>query len=245
MSRLATLSSKVEHYSAAIRGLVTLYIHRGYPTDEVHKWLYSNITKRWNDRLTDKPVTESTDVLVLKTQYNLAWDYFNAHQLGDVIFGYWREWLERADAGNFNLTFPPPDPEDWRAPRTRGDGAVDTWDMRKTSLFNSRIILSRKRTRNFMDLSNLWKKTVLENLEEQALDIYLDNAARFTANTVQRPDFPDVNAQVVGPRRHTQVGQSDEDNYVQRPHARGSSPDLAGSSWSSAPMGQWGRGSRR
>jgi len=96
-----------------------------------------------------------------------------------------------------------------------------------------------------MDLSNLWKKTVLENLEEQVLDIYLDNAARFTANTVQHPDFPDVNAQVIGPRRHTQVGQSDEDNYVQRPHARGSSPDLAGSSWSSAPMGQWGRGSRR
>src|SRR5580693_4225417 len=31
MSRLATLSSKVEHYSAAMRGLVTLYIHRGYP----------------------------------------------------------------------------------------------------------------------------------------------------------------------------------------------------------------------
>lgn len=181
MSRLATLSSKIEHYSVAMRALVTLYIHRGYPVDEVHKWLYSNITKRWKSRLTNTHVTESTDILVLKTQYNLTWNYFNATQLGDVIFGYWREWLERADAGNHNLEFPAPDLEDWRAPRRREVGAVDTWDLRKTSLFNSRIIVSRKRTRNFMDISNLWKKTVLENLEEQTLDDILVTAARYTA----------------------------------------------------------------
>jgi hypothetical protein len=49
MSRLATLSSKLDHYLAAMRGLVALYIHRGYPADEVHKWLYSNFLKDRNN----------------------------------------------------------------------------------------------------------------------------------------------------------------------------------------------------
>src|ERR1700722_16137278 len=115
MSRLATLSSKHEHYHEAMRGLVALYIHRGYPADEVHKWLYSNLAKRWNQRLEVKqPSTESAEILVLKTQYNLAWNYFNAHQLGDTIFDYWREWLRRADSGEFNQEFPKPSQTDQR-----------------------------------------------------------------------------------------------------------------------------------
>jgi hypothetical protein len=246
MSRLATLSSKVEHYSAAMRGLVTLYIHRGYPVDEVHKWLYSNAAKRWKNRLVAIHATESTDVLVLKTQYNLAWNYFNAHQLGDVIFGYWREWLERADAGRHNLTFPAPNLEDYRDPRRRGEGYDDCWDLRKTSLFNSRIILSRKRTRNFMDLSNMWKKTVLENLEEQALNDIVGTSARYTATApeVTRPDFPDVNAFVVGSRRQPQVDQPEEGELLERPYDRGSSPDLVSTEWRNAASGTWGRGSR-
>jgi hypothetical protein len=35
----------------------------------------------------------AADVLVLKTQYNITWNYFNSHELGDIIFNYWREWL--------------------------------------------------------------------------------------------------------------------------------------------------------
>ena len=93
MSQLATLSSKYEHYLAAMQGLVALYICQGYPANEVHKWLYSNLSRRWNDRLADQHSAEGADVLVLKTQYNLAWNYFNAHQLGDTIFGFWHEWL--------------------------------------------------------------------------------------------------------------------------------------------------------
>ena len=34
MSRMAVLSSKEEHYNEALRGLVSLYIHRGYPADD-------------------------------------------------------------------------------------------------------------------------------------------------------------------------------------------------------------------
>jgi hypothetical protein len=243
MSRLATLSSKIEHYLAAMRGLVTLYIRRGYPDYEVHKWLRSNLSKRWNERLAVKTASESSDILVLKTQYNLAWNYFNAHQLGDTIFDYWREWLERADAGNFNQQFPAPDKGDLRTtPWETGVNVRGLWDLRQTNLFNSKVILSRKRTRNFLDLTNLWKKSVIENLEEQTLDDIVGTAARYAA--LKRPLIPDVNTAVVGPRlKRSRVDPSnDEENTVEHVAHRSSSPTPT--AWTNAPMGSWGRGSR-
>jgi len=246
MSRLATLSSLLEHYLAAMRGLVALYLRRGYPADEVHKWLYSNLSRRWNERLTNKPVIESSDILVLKTQYNLAWNYFNSHQLGDTIFGYWREWLNRADAGEFNQEFPAPSTSDPRVSDWSADQVVGRWDLRETSIFNSKVILSRKRTRNFLDLTNLWKKSVIENLEELTLDDLVNNAARFAA--LKRPLIPDVNTAVVGPRlKRTRVATEEvnSDNEVEHVAHRSSSPTPTGSGWASAPMGTWGRGSRR
>ena len=242
MSRLATLSSKLEHYSAAMRGLVALYIHRGYPADEVHKWLYSNLSRRWDNRLADKPAPESADILVLKTQYNLAWNYFNSHQLGDTIFGYWREWLERADTGNFNNEFPPPEKRDLRTSNWGTRETEGLWDLRKTNIFNSRVILSRKRTRNLLDLTNLWKKSVMENLEEQALDDILGDAARYTA--LKRPLAPDINTAVVGPRlKRTRVDPSAmEEDTVEHVSRRSSSPTPT--AWRNAAMGSWGRGSR-
>jgi hypothetical protein len=243
MSRLATLSSKLEHYLAAMRGLVTLYIRRGYPVDEVHKWLHSNLSSRWNNRLAVKAASESSDILVLKTQYNLAWNYFNAHQLGDTIFDYWREWLERADAGNYNQTFPSPDKGDLRTtPWETGEDVRGLWDLRKTNIFNTKVILSRKRTRNFLDLTNLWKKSVIENLEEQTLDDIVGKAARYAA--LKRPLIPDINTAVVGPRlKRSRVAPSnDEEDTVEHVAHRSSSPTPT--AWTNAPMGSWGRGSR-
>ena len=46
MSRLAVLSSTMETYTEALKDLIKLYIHRGYPADLVHKWYYSNIQVR-------------------------------------------------------------------------------------------------------------------------------------------------------------------------------------------------------
>jgi hypothetical protein len=244
MSRLATLSSKLEHYLAAMRGLVTLYLRRGYPADEVHKWLYSNISKRWNERLQVKPVSSGPDVLVLKTQYNLAWNYFNANQLGDTIFGYWREWLNRADTGDFNQEFPAPDERDLRTSDWReGVGkSVGLWDLRETSLLKSRIILSRKRTRNFLDLTNLWKRSIVENLEELTLDDIVNTAARYTA--LKRPLIPDINTMVTGPRlkRAREALDTDSELTVEHVARRSSSPAPTG--WTSGSMSMWGRGSR-
>ncbi len=236
MSRLATLSSKFEHYSAAMKGLVLLYIKRGYPVADVHKWLTSNVTKRWETRLADSSTRESTDVLVMKTQYNVAWNYFNASQLGDVIFGYWGEWLKRADAGNFDREYPPPDPKDLRVSDWGNLETPGHWDMRETNLFNSRVILSRKRTRNFLDISNLWKKTVLQNIEGQVLDDFVQRAA--IAASAKRPLIPDINVLVAGPApKKRKDNDSDEEVVgVRRP-----SP-TPGNAWASGSLSTWGRG---
>jgi hypothetical protein len=248
MSRLATLSSKLDHYLAAMRSLVALYIRRGYPADEVHKWLYSNLSKRWNNRLADNPSAnrDSQDVLVLKTQYNLAWNYFNAHELGDTIFNYWREWLRRADTGDFNQEFPAPESHD---SRTSGfclgaDAASsEKWDLRETKLFNSKVILSRKRTRNFLDLTNLWKRTVITGIEGNTAN---DIAANFNRLSLKRTLVPDVNNEVVGRRpKNRRVDHSNTDNDDHLPvHRRFPSPTPGTSQWQSAAMGSWGRGSR-
>ena len=248
MSRLAVLSSKIEHYSEALKGLVTLYIQRGYPVDEVHKWLCSNVTKRWNERHTNRQVEPrgSADVLVLKTQYNLAWNYFNATQLGDTIFNYWREWLERADAGNFDQQYPAPSSKDTRvSPWESGTDVPGQWDVRKTNLFNSRVIISRKRTRNMLDLTNLWKRSVIETQEDLVLDDYVERALQVRTNS-KHPISIDVNTAVAGPslqrRRVGEDGESLSDNELLPVWQRRSSPTPEG--WRSGAMSSWGRGSR-
>jgi len=236
MSRLATLSSKLEHYLAAMRGLVALYIRRGYPVDEVHKWLYANLSKRWESRLTERPAQDA-NVLVLKTQYNLAWNYFNAHQLGDTIFGYWREWLRRSDTGDFNDEFPAPGKTNTGSSHGLDTGLVD---LRETNIFNSKVILSRKRTRNFLDLSNLWKKSVLEKNDELTIDSLLTNAAQRFAQ--EGPFIPDINAVAGGSR--LKRPREDPDSAMESTHVarrdRSSSPTP--DAWRSGAMGTWGRG---
>jgi hypothetical protein len=38
------------------------------------------------------------------------------------------------------------------------------------NMLESRVIVSKKRTRNLLDLANTWKTTVLAQLEEQVLE---------------------------------------------------------------------------
>jgi hypothetical protein len=184
MSRLATLSSKKSHYTDSMKGLVTLYVKRGYPVELVQTWLKNNYQERWNKRLDTREVPSQLETpLVLKTEFNTAWNYFNATELKNIIFGYWREWLDRADRGQFNLEFPAPRDEDQGyfdtaqrftvavkpfAGHDRQDDAeaILVPDIRKIGILNRRLITSRKRTRNLFDLTSFWKKTVLEKLDD-------------------------------------------------------------------------------
>jgi hypothetical protein len=194
MSRLATLSSTLPVYKSALYDLIAMYKKRGYPYQMLHEWTQKYFEERWLKRLSidsrDKPDAHA-DVLVLKTEYNTAWNYFSAAQLGNTILGYWSEWLTRAETQSFNDEFPqcppragdvecaphlgtslPTRPEEANDPGVLpdlGEGADGHhWyvpDVRKLSIARSRTITSRKRVRNMMDLTNSWKKEVLSGID--------------------------------------------------------------------------------
>jgi len=43
-------------------------------------------------------------------------------------------------------------------------------DIRKLDILQRQMIISRKRTRNLFDLTNLWKNIVLTNMDQQVLE---------------------------------------------------------------------------
>ena len=88
MSWLAMLSSEFPTYLDAVHDLVCLYVKRGYPMDLVNAWVRKYLQTRWEQRLSNKPVSSETEsVLVLKTHYNPTWNYFSTKELGDTILG--------------------------------------------------------------------------------------------------------------------------------------------------------------
>ena len=95
LSRLAGLSSMPQTYTEAVRDLVALYIKRGYPAQIINAWTSKYFEERWQKRHAPKKDDDNEDarqgVLVLKSHYNLAWNYLKAKELGDTMLGYWRE----------------------------------------------------------------------------------------------------------------------------------------------------------
>lgn len=96
MSRLATLSSKLEHYREAISDLQALYMVRGYPEALVKTWSKEYFRVSWEKRLM---VTEERprNLLVLKTEFNPIWSAFNVHELGKTITDSWQSSLAVLD----------------------------------------------------------------------------------------------------------------------------------------------------
>ena len=178
MSRLATISSLRSTYCDAIKSLAALYIARGYPSDLVYHWLSINIKERWEKRLNDNR-QQRDSVLVLKSEFNTAWNYFNASELGNTILGFWRDWLQHAEEGNYNINFPHyttdrVDLEDTRPGLLSSVIGLDGLpaaipDIRKLEFLRRRFIVSRKRTRNLFDLTSLWKNIVLSKMDQQIL----------------------------------------------------------------------------
>jgi hypothetical protein len=263
MSRLATLSSTITSYKDALSAMITLYVTRGYPRPLVISWVNKCATERWQKRLeSSKPSTEPESVLVLKTEYNPAWNYFNAAELGNRIFSYWTEWLDRAKRGDFNTKFPPPPVEDKSDILSGVDWWLnkpsenpDTWshpilDITRTGIMNRRVITSRKRTRNLMDFASLWKRTVLEQLDELVLDEIHDpppiaQPSTASADTRQTTldtwitSNPEGSLIESNPREHDALS----DDELQPVRYRERSPSVP-ASWSAAHMGTWGHGSR-
>ena len=229
MSRLATLCSTRHAYIKACKGLVALYVKRGYPIDLCCHWLKNNIHQRWNNRL-EVIEREHVDVLVLKTEYNPIWNYFNAKELGNTMFEYWRDYLEKGEAGKLTAIerdyIPPPksyEHDCFSRLTVRLDvpgGYVPELDVRQIGILNRRTILSRKRTRNLMDLASLWKKVVFQSLDERVLE------ERDIVPFVPK-DSGALPVQEVSSKRKLELlaEDSDSDDYVgHRQHKRARSP---------------------
>lgn len=95
MSRLATLSSRLEHYQEAIADLRSLYVARGYPDALVRKWTLEFYGKRWEDRLGAPTAQENS--FVLKSHFNPVWSAFNVHELGKIVTDSWLSSLAEFD----------------------------------------------------------------------------------------------------------------------------------------------------
>lgn len=156
-----------------------LYI--GYPQPLVLKWLRDNINQRWIQRFRNRS-DESDPVLVLKSHYNTAWDNFNAQEIQNRMFEYWREWVQRATRGDYSIEFPICDKPDSEAfSYSHGHNKVEVklpggdtiWvpNIINTDILNRRVLVSKRRNRQMKDLVNLWNKSILKNVEEdEALD---------------------------------------------------------------------------
>jgi hypothetical protein len=185
-SRLAVLCSSKETYIGAIKDLNALYLIRGYPEPLVMSWCKKNLQERWDKRYAIRTQKEHSEgVLVLKTRFDDVWNWFSATELGNAVTGYWTEWLDRAEKGQFtndpaNL-FRPYNPAeqhgiddvlpDLFTEVSNGAGdTVFTPDLRKIGITGRRWLVSRKRNANLLDLANLWKKTVFEKLDNAIAD---------------------------------------------------------------------------
>ncbi|OJT03966.1 hypothetical protein TRAPUB_5352 [Trametes pubescens] len=186
LSRLATISSTLPVYVEAAKDLVSLYVHRGYPQDIVSTWAKRYVKPRWENRLSDNSERALEGVLVLKSEYNPIWNYFNAKELGDTIFNYWNAWYEKAERGSYVNTnnidnyYPAPDkplpgsfavlPDLLTRVQGRDGQPVEVADLRKIQLIGNRVLVSKKRTKNLFDLTSLWKRIVFQKLDEKALE---------------------------------------------------------------------------
>lgn len=235
MSRLATLCSSRSYYYDAIHELKTLYIKRGYPSDLVQNWIKKNYTTRWNQRLneasSDARRADSEDVLVLKTEFNTAWNFFNAKELSETMFESWRSYLDGAERNQFSLPLRRYDLGDLEKdlvepafcaalPGRVPDEPFMMPDVRKTSILNYKLITSRKRTRNLMDLTNLWKKVVITHIEEDIhtapdsdSDMELHRASPSADALNMQALFEDVGFRQLAATQSTSRGDSSDDLY--------------------------------
>ena len=221
MSRLAVLCSEISSYTEALKDLVILYVRRGYPNNLVKSWINNYAKDKWIKRFNDNSAHENAapmQILVLKTEFNPVWNYFNAKEVGDSMITYWRYYMEHMDRRDFvtrDFSRPIPMPESWRdveeyavlpefSKEVRGPQGefLEILDTNKLFGDKAKLITSRKRTTNLFNLTSLWKKAIFTELEHRI---------PVEANTV-RPvrNLPqaDVNSQGTPAEARPTAGQS-------------------------------------
>ena len=194
MSRLASLCSHREYYNDALYDLQGLYRARGYPAGLLSQWTKEHISDKWDNRYLShkKDDGEHDTFVVLKSEFNPVLNYFQAKELGDTIVSSWRSSMETWTAGVKPLIYDQKRfdlgkeyllsdvklseglPDSVMTPRG-GDAELGRRkrlpDVTKlNSLMRARWLVSRKRTKNLFDLTNLWKRIVLTSMDQNLFD---------------------------------------------------------------------------
>ena len=215
MSRLAPLCSKLEYYRDAMYDLQGLYCARGYPPGLISDWLKDNMSSRWEKRYAIPDAQSETGdkatFAVVKSEFNPVLNYFNAKELGDTIISTWRKSMEMWTSGNLPECYT----KDWSIGKTllsedmalcqnipelvtsvKGgqhtegvSNKVSLPDVTKlNSLMRAKWLVSRKRTRNLFDLTNLWKRKVLASMDQNLFDDLNVYSPTFDREEVVFPD---------------------------------------------------------
>jgi hypothetical protein len=175
ISRMAVLCSTFTAYKHALNGLKTIYIKRGYPSKFIEAIIRENIAERWKNRLLETTSkSEPEDVLVLKSFYNSAWNYFSAQKLHDIVSDQWNRWLKAAEKGKKIHDAPPRlfavgevthTPEHLTVLVSDSVEQYELPDIRKTDIMSRCWLVSQKRNKNLFDLASTWKQSVIAKRE--------------------------------------------------------------------------------
>ena len=104
---MATLSSTHAAYKEALLFLGEMYIQRGYSKELCKFWLRKYAHEHWEQRLRESRPARVEDVMVLKSEFNLAWDYFSAKELGNTIIRTWRNYISLTEQGHMGSVHAP------------------------------------------------------------------------------------------------------------------------------------------
>ena len=99
LSQVATLSSQYDTYVSACREVEDIYIVWGYLPMLIASWLWENYSVHWDACLNNNEPTKA-DVFVLKSEYNISWDFFNVQFLAECMKTGWMEVLWTLSFGN-------------------------------------------------------------------------------------------------------------------------------------------------
>ena len=188
LSQVATLSSQYDTYMSACREVADIYIARGYPPMLIASWLRENYSVHWDARLNNNEPTKA-DMLVLKSEYNVSWDFFNIQLLAEHMKTGWMEALWTLSFSNKPADLHPSIAE--IQPKLAHSSLIQLVDrgqrlqfannwigeglygqylwLDKLGLLDQRVLVTKKRTRQLIDLTALWRRVVLENRDHQVV----------------------------------------------------------------------------
>lgn len=91
VTRLATCSSKLSFYNAAIAEYREILVAHGFPQRVLHSWATDYVNKAWVSAHSDSVKEVQPHPLIIKTQYNDVWNNVKINRIRETIFGTWNQ----------------------------------------------------------------------------------------------------------------------------------------------------------